>query len=86
MYDLIAVRKVADVVFGSRTTSPLPLFLSLSRQSTDLTLFQSRFQPDPDGHRGVLQDDDERSCHEGKKINWKDGFKALWYVIKSRFR
>ena len=22
---------------------------------------------------------------EGKKINWKDGMKALWYTLKSRY-
>ncbi len=26
-----------------------------------------------------------RDYHEGKKINWKDGFKILWAVIKYRF-
>ncbi len=26
-----------------------------------------------------------RTYAEGKKINWTDGIKALWYVIKYRF-
>lgn len=26
-----------------------------------------------------------RTYKEGKKINWKDGLKALWYIIKYRF-
>ncbi len=26
-----------------------------------------------------------RDYHEGKKINWKDGLKALWYLLKYRF-
>ena len=26
-----------------------------------------------------------RSYEEGKKINWKDGVKALWYLLKFRF-
>ena len=26
-----------------------------------------------------------RSYDEGKKINWKDGVKALWYLLKFRF-
>ncbi|MGK7947873.1 MAG: glycosyltransferase family 2 protein [Xenococcaceae cyanobacterium] len=26
-----------------------------------------------------------RSYSEGKKINWKDGVKALWYILKFRF-
>ena len=26
-----------------------------------------------------------RTYHEGKKINWKDGVKALWYLLKYRF-
>ncbi len=25
-----------------------------------------------------------RTYKEGKKINWKDGFKALWYILKFR--
>ena len=27
-----------------------------------------------------------RTYDEGKKINWKDGLKALWYLFKYRFR
>jgi len=27
-----------------------------------------------------------RTYAEGKKINWKDGLKALWYVFKFCFR
>jgi hypothetical protein len=27
-----------------------------------------------------------RTYAEGKKINWKDGLKALWYIFKFRFR
>jgi hypothetical protein len=26
-----------------------------------------------------------RDRSEGKKINWKDGVKALWYLVKFRF-
>ena len=26
-----------------------------------------------------------RTYAEGKKINWKDGLKALWYLVKFRF-
>ena len=26
-----------------------------------------------------------RTFDEGEKINWRDGLKALWYVIKYRF-
>ena len=26
-----------------------------------------------------------RSYAEGKKINWKDGFAALWYIFRSNF-
>jgi hypothetical protein len=26
-----------------------------------------------------------RTYAEGKKINWKDGVKALWYLFKYRF-
>jgi len=27
-----------------------------------------------------------RTYDEGKKVNWKDGVKALWYVFKFRFK
>ena len=27
-----------------------------------------------------------RTYAEGKKIDWKDGLKALWYIFKFRFR
>jgi hypothetical protein len=27
-----------------------------------------------------------RTYVEGKKINWKDGIKALWYILEFRFR
>ena len=26
-----------------------------------------------------------RTYAEGKKINWRDGLKALWYILKFRF-
>ena len=26
-----------------------------------------------------------RTYNEGKKVNWKDGAKALWYLFKFRF-
>jgi hypothetical protein len=27
-----------------------------------------------------------RTYDEGKKVNWIDGLKALWYIFKYRFR
>ncbi|HUS50353.1 MAG TPA: glycosyltransferase family 2 protein, partial [Candidatus Paceibacterota bacterium] len=27
-----------------------------------------------------------RTVKEGKKINWKDGFEAIWTLIKYRFK
>jgi hypothetical protein len=27
-----------------------------------------------------------RTYDEGKKINWTDGIKALWYIFKFRFK
>jgi len=47
MYDLIAVRKVADVVFGSRFYGRAHRSLYF-HQSPDLISFQSRFQSDAD--------------------------------------
>jgi hypothetical protein len=27
-----------------------------------------------------------RKFHQGKKINWRDGIKALWLLVKYRFK
>jgi glycosyltransferase involved in cell wall biosynthesis len=83
MYDLIAVRKVADVAFGSRfygRPHRSTLFSSLSRKSPDLISFQRRFQSDADGHRVLLQDDDERSwpftALDSRRFRYRGGTKC----------
>lgn len=129
MYNLIAMRKVADVVYGSRFFG-LPhrslfyhhyvanklisvLFNSLYNQTiSDVEVCYKMMT------REVLQSLDlscddfgieveisaqialarkwriyetaisyyGRTYTEGKKINWRDGAKALWYLIKFRIR
>jgi glycosyltransferase involved in cell wall biosynthesis len=128
MYDLIAVKQVADVVYGSRFYG-LPhrslyyhhflanrlisgLFNVLYNQTlTDIEVCYKMFT------REVLKtlrlDCDDfgievqlsaqiararswriyemavhyygRTYDEGKKINWRDGVKAIWYLFKYRF-
>jgi glycosyltransferase involved in cell wall biosynthesis len=128
MYDLIAVRKVADVVYGSRFWG-LPhrslyyhhyignrlisrIYNVLFNQTlTDVEVCYKMFS------RPVLESllitcNDfgfeiqisaqiarakrwriyevpihyyGRTYAEGKKIDWKDGIKALWYLVKYRF-
>jgi len=129
MYDLIAVRKVADVVFGSRfygrphrslyfhhyLANRLISFLFnlvFNQTITDvetcykmmtcqvahsLRLTTNDFGIEVEMSAEIARQRTlriyelgisyyGRTYAEGKKINWKDGVKALWYVCKFRFR
>jgi len=129
MYDLIAVRQVADVVFGSRfygrphrslyyhhyLANRLISFLFnilFNQTLTDIeTCYKMmtgqvarslRLTANDFGIEVELSAEIARqrklriyelgisyygrTYAEGKKINWKDGVKALWYVFKFRFR
>ena len=129
MYDLIAVRKVADVVFGSRfygrphrsvyfhhyLANRLISFLfniAFNQTLTDietcykmmtgevarsLRLTANDFGIEVEMSAEIARQRTlriyelgisyyGRTYAEGKKINWKDGLKALWYVLKFRFR
>jgi glycosyltransferase involved in cell wall biosynthesis len=128
MYDLIVVRKVADVVFGSRFYGRphrslyfhhylgnrlISLLFDLVFNQT-LTDIESCYKMMTSGVAGSLHLTANdfgievelsaqiarqrnlriyevgiryfgRTYAEGKKINWKDGLKALWYVFWYRF-
>lgn len=127
MYNLIAVRKVADVVYGSRffgkphrslyfhhylanrlisflfnalynqTLSDIEvcykMFTRAARDSIDLSCddFGVEIQISAQlalARRWRIYETGiafyGRTYAEGKKINWKDGFKALWYIVKFR--
>jgi glycosyltransferase involved in cell wall biosynthesis len=128
MYDLIAVRKVADVVYGSRfyglphrslyfhhyvanrfisllfnllynqTVSDIEvcykMFTRAVRDSLRLTCdsFGCEVQISAQIAKARKWRIYESGIHyfgrtysEGKKINWRDGVMALWYVLKFRF-
>jgi len=128
MYDLIAVRKVADVVYGSRfygrphrslyfhhyvANRFLSLLFSLfyNQTLTDIEVCYKMFRRDVMKDLNITCDDFGmeiqissqiarqrswriyeigisyfgRTYAEGKKINWKDGLLAVWYLIKFRF-
>jgi glycosyltransferase involved in cell wall biosynthesis len=128
MYDLIAVRKVADVVFGSRFYGRphrslyfhhylgnrlISFFFNLvfnqtltdiescykmmtSRVARSLHLTANDFGIEVELCAQIARQRQlriyelgiryfGRTYAEGKKINWKDGLKALWYVIWFRF-
>jgi glycosyltransferase involved in cell wall biosynthesis len=129
MYDLIAVRRVADVVYGSRfygrphrslyfhhyLANRLISFLfnlMYNQTLTDVeTCYKMMTAAVAKSLRLTARDfgvEVEMSAQiarqrqlrvyelgiayygrtylEGKKINWKDGVKALWYIVKFRFR
>ena len=129
MYDLIVVRQVADVVFGSRFYGrphrsiyfhhylanrliSLLFDILFNQTLTDIeTCYKMmtgqvarsvRLTANDFGIEVELSAEisRQRNCEiyelgisyygrtyaEGKKINWKDGVKALWYVFKFRFR
>jgi glycosyltransferase involved in cell wall biosynthesis len=128
MYDLIAVRKVADVVYGSRfhgrahrslyfhhylANRLISLLFNILYNQTlsdietcykmmsaevarSLRLSADDFGIEVEISAGVARQRKlriyelgiayyGRSYDEGKKINWKDGVKALWYLLKYRF-
>jgi glycosyltransferase involved in cell wall biosynthesis len=128
MYDLIAVRKVADVVYGSRFQGRAHrslyfhhylanrlislLFNTLYNQTLSdietcykmmtaevarsLRLSANDFGAEVEISANIARQRKlriyelgisyyGRSYDEGKKINWKDGVKALWYLLKYRF-
>ena len=128
MFDLIAVRKVADVVYGSRfygrphralyfhhyMANRLISFLFnllYNQTLTDIEVCYKMFTREVlDTLRLSARDFGievelsaqfararrwriyelgisyyGRTYNEGKKINWRDGVKALWYLLKYRF-
>ena len=128
MFDLIAQRKVADVVYGSRFYGRphrslhfhhylanrliSTVFSLLYNQTlTDVQVCYKMFTRDVKDSLRITVNDFGielqigaqialarrwriyelgiqyygRTYAEGKKINWKDGVKALWYLIKFRF-
>lgn len=129
MYDLIAARKVADVVFGSRfygrphrslyfhhylANRLISLLFNVAFNQTltdietcykmmtasvarSLRLTANDFGIEVEMSAEIARQRElrvyemgisyyGRTYAEGKKINWKDGLKALWYVFKFRFR
>jgi len=128
MYDLIAVRKVADVVYGSRfygwphrslyyhhylanklisvmfnilfnqTLTDIETCYKMMTRDVlkSLRLSANDFGIEVEISAGVARQRKlriyelgityyGRTYEEGKKINWKDGLKALWYILKFRF-
>jgi glycosyltransferase involved in cell wall biosynthesis len=128
MYELIAIRKVADVVYGSRFQGRAHrslafhhylanrlisvLFSVLYNQTLSdietcykmmtadvvrsLRLSANDFGVEVEISANIARQRklriyeygityDGRGYDEGKKINWKDGVKALWYLVKFRF-
>ena len=129
MYDLIATRKVADVVYGSRfygrphrslyyhhylgnrlisTLFNLVFNQTLTDIETcykmmtgqvarSLRLSANDFGIEVEMSAEIARQRSlriyelgityyGRTYDEGKKINWKDGLKALWYIFKYRFK
>ena len=127
MYDLIATRKVADVVYGSRFFGRPHralyfhhylanrvisfIFNTLyNQQLTDIEVCYKMFTREVLDTLAITANDFGfevqfsaqvalarrwriyevgiayygRTYDEGKKINWKDGVKALWYLLKYR--
>jgi glycosyltransferase involved in cell wall biosynthesis len=127
MYDLIAIREVADVVYGSRfhgrahrslyfhhylanrlisllfnalynqTLSDIETCYKMmtAKVTRSLSLSVNDFGVEVEISANIARQRKMRiyelgisyygrSYAEGKKINWKDGAKALWYLLKFR--
>ncbi len=128
MYDLVAHRKIADVVYGSRfygrphralkfhhymgnrlisflfsiifnqkLSDVQTCYKMMTRELVDsLRLAHDGFGIEIEIAARIVRQDKYRIYEvginyygrdraEGKKINWKDGVKALWYLVKFRF-
>lgn len=128
MYDLIAVRRVADVVYGSRfyghphrslhfhhylanrlltlifnilynqtLTDIETCYKMMTRKALQATRLSAKdFGIEIELSAKLARQRDlriyelgisyyGRTYAEGKKINWKDGAKALWYLVRFRF-
>jgi glycosyltransferase involved in cell wall biosynthesis len=128
MYDLVARRKIADVVYGSRfygrphralkfhhymgnrlisflvsiifnqkLSDVQTCYKMMTRELVDsLRLAHNGFGIDIEISARIVRQQKYRiyevgityygrGVDEGKKINWKDGVKALWYLVKFRF-
>jgi glycosyltransferase involved in cell wall biosynthesis len=128
MYDLIVVRKIADVVYGSRfygrphrslyfhhyfANRLISLIFNVLYNQTlaDIEVCYKMFTREVKDSLRITANDFGfevqisaqialahkwriyelgimyfgRTYDEGKKINWKDGMKALWYLFKYRF-
>lgn len=128
MYDLVARRKIADVVYGSRfygrphralkfhhymgnrlisflfsfifnqkLSDVQTCYKMMTREVVDsLRLAHDGFGIDIEISARIIRQNKYRIYEvgityygrdraEGKKINWKDGVKALWYLVKFRF-
>jgi glycosyltransferase involved in cell wall biosynthesis len=128
MYDLIAVRKVADVVYGSRffgrphrslyfhhylANRLISLMFNILYNQTlsDIEVCYKMFTRAVSNELKLTCNDFGceiqitaqicrarkwriyetgihyfgRTYDEGKKINWKDGLKAFWYILKFKF-
>jgi len=127
MYDLIAFRKIADVVYGSRfygrphrslsfhhymgnrlisflfsvlfnqkLSDVQTCYKMMTRQVVDsLRLSHTGFATEIEIAAQIVRQGTYRIYEvgityygrthaEGKKINWKDGVKAIWYLVKFR--
>jgi glycosyltransferase involved in cell wall biosynthesis len=85
-----------NVLFGTRLTDMETAYKVFTREAVDkLVLKANRFEIEPEmtaqfaklGFRIIEVPITycPRTTLEGKKINWKDGFKALWTLVKHRF-
>jgi glycosyltransferase involved in cell wall biosynthesis len=129
MYDLIVVRRVADVVYGSRfygrphrslyfhhymANRLISLLFNILYNQTltdieacykmmthevakSLRLSANDFGVEIEISANIARRQNTRIYElgisyfgrtyvEGKKINWRDGIKALWYLFKFRFK
>lgn len=85
-----------NLLFGTKLTDMETAYkVFTSEVAENLTLEANRFEIEPEitaqiARKGFKISEvpityNPRTKSEGKKINWKDGFKALWTLIRYRF-
>ncbi len=91
-----AVTKFCNLLFGSKLTDEPTCYKAFdSKLLKGINLVSNGFELEPELTAKVLKKTSilevpiryyPRTIEEGKKINWKDGLKAIWALIKYRVK
>jgi len=93
----ILISKITNLLYRSKLTDVETCYKVFNRQVlSDINLIQNDFAFEVEFTAKLLKNKvkiievpisySPRKFNEGKKINWTDGVKAIWFLIKYRFK